>query len=129
MLICELLLICILRIWLIQIYEVSSTMATCEIDSFVKKFKLLRSAGYDTSLKIECKLGEVYVKLNCKVGTTIPPPSSPFTAKYRSPSYYRRQERRKATHDSANVAKVAEVFDSINEANVHIDLTVPVSAG
>ena len=48
-------------------------MAEWEIDSFVKKFKLLRSSGYDASLNLECKLGEVYVTLNCKVGRSIPP--------------------------------------------------------
>ena len=67
-------------------------MVVSEIDSFVKKFKLLWSAGYEASLNLESKLGEVNVTLNCKVGRTIPPPSSRFTSKYKNPSYFQRQE-------------------------------------
>ena len=101
------------------------TMAQCEIDSFVKKFKLLWSAGYDSSLNLESKLGEVYVTLNCKVGRSIPPPTSPISpAKYRSPSYFRRQERRKAARESEFLVsseaacniKTDEVFDTVESS-------------
>ena len=61
-----------------------------EIDSFVKKFKLLWGAGYDTTLNFESKLGEMHINLSCKVGRIIPLPSTPSsanesTAKYRKP--------------------------------------------
>ena len=76
-------------------------MADTEIDSFVKKFKLLRGAGMQASLTLETKLGEVFISINCKVSRDVPPPKlSPATAvnpsKHRSPSYFRRQARRRA---------------------------------
>ena len=78
-------------------------MADVEINSFVEKFKLLRGAGFEASLSFECKLGEVCISLNCKVGRVAPPtsPSQSFFTK-RSPSYYRRLERRKAERESCN---------------------------
>ena len=43
-------------------------MAHEEIDSFVRHFKSLLSAGHNaTTLNVECKLGEVNVALSCKV--------------------------------------------------------------
>ena len=77
-------------------------MEDVEIDSFVKKFKMLRSVGYDATLNLESKLGEVFITLNCKVGRVLPPPSTPTSvvSKHRSPSYYRRLARRKAARDS-----------------------------
>ena len=96
-------------------------MADNEIDSFVQKFKLLRGAGIEASLNIETKLGEVSISLNCKVGRNIPPPppipklpSVPASKVYRSPSYYRRQVRRKAEREagressSTDKAKIEE---------------------
>ena len=74
-------------------------MATDEVENFVHKFKMLRDSGYDATLTIESKLGEVFVALNCKVGRTSPPPTTPFmpiSPRYRSLSYFRRQSRRKA---------------------------------
>ena len=106
-------------------------MVASEIDSFVNKFKLLWSAGHDASLSLESKLGEVCISLNCKVGRITPPPSSHFTSKYRSPSYFRRQERRKAARDSVNVlndascnTKADEVFDVVNGDEVKADPNV-----
>ena len=77
-------------------------MEDVEIDSFVKKFKMLRSVGYDATLNLESKLGEVFITLNCKVGRVLPPPSTPTSVvfKHRSPFYYRRLARRKAARDS-----------------------------
>ena len=80
-------------------------MADLEIESFVRKFKLLWNAGFTASLNIESALGEVNISLNCKVGRTKPPPM-PFMSPVllpnmnRSPSYYRRQVRRKTTRES-----------------------------
>ena len=85
-------------------------MATLHIDSFVDQFKKLWGAGIEASLNVESKLGEVYVSLNCKVGRITPPSpasQSPFLRpKYRSPSYYRRQERRKEERELMNVSSV-----------------------
>ena len=91
-----------------------------EIDSFVNKFRALCDAGYHASLNLESKLREVYVNLSCKVGRTTPPPPftspAPFDAvpKYRSPSYYRRQARRKATRVN-QVMKMEESRTSVAE--------------
>ena len=83
-------------------------MGAVQIDSFVSKFKLLLNTGYNASLSLESYLGEVSIVLNCKVGRTSPPPCSPVRSyvaspKHRSPSYVRRQARRKAARDSSNV--------------------------
>ena len=85
-------------------------MECTEIDSFVNKFRLLWTAGHDASLTLESKLGEVYVSLNCKVGRIVPPSITLTVAaspKFRSPSYSRRQIRRKAAciSQSDNVVK------------------------
>ena len=77
-------------------------MADVELSSFVKKFQSLRRSGYDASLNIESKLGEIFITLSCKVGRDIPPPSPPSpsmpinVSRNRSPSYFRRQARRQA---------------------------------
>ena len=80
-------------------------MGHAEIDSFVNKFKLLLNAGFNAKLNLESTLGEVDISLSCKVGRLNPPPSLPsmfFTSspRHRSPSYLRRQARRKAAHES-----------------------------
>ena len=53
---------------------------------------------------MECKLGEVFITLNCKDGRTVlPSPSTPSYAaviKSRSPSYFRRQARRRASREN-----------------------------
>ena len=100
-------------------------MDSAEIDSFVKKFKILWGAGYDASLNLESKLGEVFISLNCKVGRVLPPPSPSGSAplssvvqksrKPRGPSYHRRQARRKASRDSILQPPVAE------QANVEVN--------
>ena len=72
---------------------------------------MLRCAGFDASLTLESKLGEVFISLNCKVGRIVPPPSAPkssVSSKVRSPSYYRRQERRKASR----ISQSPRVFES-----------------
>ena len=83
-------------------------MVHLEIDSFVKKFEALWSAGLEASLSLESKLGELCISLNCKVGRPLPPPMSPTapsvtSSKYRSPSYFRRQVRRRKSRESQNV--------------------------
>ena len=85
------------------------TADVMEIENFVRQFKMLWSSGQEAKLTLETKLGEVWINLNCKVGRIIPPmtpsPLPPTKCKaYRSPSYYRRQARRRAERDSLNVS-------------------------
>ena len=81
-------------------------MGDVQIDSFINNFKLLWRAGEEASLKLESKLGEVSLSLSCKVGRIAPPsPVTPLQSfysrkKYRSPSYFRRQLRRKANREA-----------------------------
>ena len=81
-------------------------MVNLEIDSVVSQFKLLLATGHEASLKLDSKLGEVWISLNCKVGRNEPPAcmSSPTNydvkSKYRSPSYFRRQARRRSERES-----------------------------
>ena len=96
-------------------------MAQTEIDSFVKKFKSLWNSGFNATLNLESKLGEVEIALNCKVGRVSPPPSVPPTffsssPRNRSPSYFRRQARRRASRDSLNVLLESHA-DEDNEVN------------
>ena len=89
-------------------------MVNAEIDSFVVKFKSLWAAGYKATLSLESCMGEVVINLNCKVGRTKPPPM-PFMSpvvmpnKNRSPSYYRRQVRRKTTRESLSTIVVTRL--------------------
>ena len=75
-------------------------MATMEIDGFINHFKMLASAGHEAKLNMETKLGEIWVTLDCKVGRIAPPLSPSLSMSnprkiYRSPSYFRRQARRR----------------------------------
>ena len=79
-------------------------MDQVEIDSFVNKFKLLRVAGYEASLTLNSKLGEVQISLNCKVGRNVPPPTSPLDWNLRkkvSPSRQLRRARRAAARETS----------------------------
>ena len=85
------------------------TMDNIKLDSFIMKFKSLWMSGYDASLCIKANLGYVNINANCKVGRPVPPPFAPkcMSSAYQnsiSPSYFRRQERRRATHDSSNAS-------------------------
>ena len=84
-------------------------MEDVEIDSFVKKFKMLRSVGYDATLNLESKLGEVLITINCKVGRVLPSPYTPtlVVSKHRSPSYYRRLAARDSNSEHVVLAEQA----------------------
>ena len=86
-------------------------MVNGEIDQVVAQFKSLLRIGHEASLKLECKIGEVLISLNCKVGWNEPPMSATLTnfdvsRKYRSPSYYRRQVRRRSERESRSLDNV-----------------------
>ena len=52
-------------------------MVNEEIDFIVANFKSLLGIGHEASLKLECKLGEVWMNLSCKVGRNEPPLTVP----------------------------------------------------
>ena len=68
-----------------------------------------------------------FISLNCKVGRVSPPPPiTPICAvvrKYRSPYYYRRQERRKASRCKPESAEKAdkEIDTGKNESCSEVD--------
>ena len=85
-------------------------MVNEEIDLVVAQFKILLGFGHEASLKLDCKLGEAWINLSCKVGRNAPPlPHTPLPAcdvtrkNHRSPSYFRRQARRKSERESRAV--------------------------
>ena len=105
-------------------------MADVEFSSFVKKFQCLRHSGYDASLNVESKLGEIFVTLSCKVGRDIPPPSSPPSthatiSRNRSPSYFRRQERRRQAfrRNLSNVSSSNSTAEQVAEEIAVVQIT------
>ena len=115
-------------------------MATIEIDGFINHFKILSSAGHEAKLNIETRLGEIWVTLDCKVGRIAPPLSPVLSSqnhRYRSPSYFRRQARRREERENMNmsinkvstpvvdmpVAETArEVFNAVKETEQSLDV-------
>ena len=102
------------------------TMEDNEIESFIRKFKSLRVTGYNATLNMECKLGEVFITLNCKVGRSLPPsPSTPTYAaglKSRSPSYFRRQARRKASREFKDgLADCGSASEEVKDVAAEVD--------
>ena len=96
-----------------------------EIDSFVLKFRNLCHAGLKATLTLEADNGQAFVSLKAGLGCLLPPFPPPPTPVYpshpRSPSYYRRQERRKATTAAAKQPSVAgETLTNERKENVDI---------
>ena len=100
--------------------------STRELDSFVTKFKHLLHNGFEATLSMESKMGKAFVILKAGLDPVSTPkrtyvsqfsPSSQLSgipSRYRSPSYRRRQERRRiAREDSNHIAEEANnVVDS-----------------
>ena len=82
-------------------------MVSEEIDLVVAQFKHLLRIGHEASLKLDCKLGEVWMSLNCTFGRNEPPLHAPVSTcdvrKHLSPSYLRRQARRRSERESRSV--------------------------
>ena len=70
-------------------------MFDAELKSFIQKFKQLRGAGLTAHLDLDTHAGQAWVGLRVMLNPVkIETNEKPY--KYRSPSYFRRQERRKA---------------------------------
>ena len=73
-----------------------------ELESFIQKFKSLSYCGYDSSLTLQSRCGDIHVTLSSNVGSLPPLTNSQYSTpppqrKRRRPlSYYRRQAIRRA---------------------------------
>ena len=88
-------------------------MFNTEFDDFVRKFFQLRQAGLTAHLDVDTQAGQVRVALSVELGAGHAPGQQP-PRKSRSPSYYRRQTRRKADREAAGRTSNADV--SVPEA-------------
>ena len=69
-------------------------MSKSELENFVNKFHQLRQAGYTAHLDVDTHAGQSWVGLRVMLGPA--PMKYAQKKQHRSPSYLRRQERRKA---------------------------------
>ena len=86
-------------------------MYVTEIDSFVKKFHQLWKAGVTVHLDLDAHAGKAWVGIRAQVGDA-PGPVPQQVHPRRSPSYLRRQERRREAAQAAQAAQAAEVDSS-----------------
>ena len=98
-------------------------MAADELESFIKQFKYLSSAGYYASLQLTTENGAVKVSFDVSLGFMPPPftrpPSyhgySPLTSrKKRNSSYLRRQEKRRSLQAESNSTSVGNLLTNVN---------------
>ena len=99
-------------------------MATTEIDSFYVKFKALFVAGFKATLTIEAEEGEAFITLKAGVGKI----TNKFNAtrnqsrpcSRRSPSYFRRQIKRREHFSQSSNDKSAETAVDEDSKNLCI---------
>ena len=95
-------------------------MAYQEIDSFVKKFKILCQGGRNASLTLSSKAGKVRINLSVDLGVLSrqdPQPQHPQNQHPRNgPAQQRRRERRAAARQAA--AEEAEAILTLEEKEV-----------
>lgn len=81
-----------------------------EVDNFVTKFKNLCHAGVKATLTVEAENGEAFVTLKAGLGPIPPPrhvPGHGHQSRHRGPSYQRRQERRQAAREAAELDRLS----------------------
>ena len=83
-------------------------MFNTEFDHFVRKFFQLRQAGHTAHLDVDTQAGQVRVALSVELGAGHAPEQL-LPRRSRSPSYYRRQTRRKADREAAGKTSNADV--------------------
>ena len=91
-------------------------MLDAELKSFIQKFKQLRGAGLTAHLDLDTHAGQAWVGLRVMLNPVkIETNEKPY--KYRSPSYFRRQERRKAarTQSAAERSQSSEDAAKVQE--------------
>ena len=88
-----------------------------ELNSFLFKFHQLRKSGVTAHLDVDTHAGQAWVGLRVMLGPIQHQPSS--SQRHRSPSYFRRQERRRAARQSTNY----EESDKVGAAKVATNST------
>ena len=84
-----------------------------ELQNFVNKFHQLRQAGYTAHLNVDAKAGQSWVSLCVMLG------SGPVKRlKHRSPSFLKRQERRKAAQLAAENSSRESDAEKASEAQI-----------
>ena len=76
-------------------------MSELELSTFVKKFLQLKKAGATAHLDVDTRAGEAWVRLSVQL-------QKPTRKPRRSPSYYRRMEKRKAAAAEATAGTSSE---------------------
>ena len=104
-------------------------MTRSELENFVQKFQQLRQAGYTAHLDVDTHAGQSWVALRVMLGPIKYTQKKP-QQRHRSPSYLRRQERRKAARLAAEVPsnkndneteKVSESIQTEEVSDVAVD--------
>ena len=90
------------------------TMNVMEIQSFIFKFHQLWKAGVTAHLNLDTQAGKAWVGLRVELGQFDQVPAQ--TRSQRSPSYFRRQERRKAAK-AADVTVADTVEENVVETS------------
>ena len=97
-------------------------MLDAELKSYIQKFKQLRGAGLTAHLDLDTHAGQAWVGLRVMLNP-VKLKTNEKPQKYRSPSYFRRQERRKAARTqsaaerSQSPESAAEVQETENITN------------
>ena len=84
-------------------------MSSSEIQSFINKFHQLRRAGLTAHLDLDTHAGKAWMGLRIIIN-----PDQKLQ-KFRNPSYFRRQERRKAAAKATEAFKKPSDIDAIAE--------------
>ena len=99
--------------------------SSIELDSFIAKFRYLCCAGFKSSLTISSENGQACVLFDVNLGAlpvpvNLPPPR--YCKQPRSPSYFRRQEKRRQERsngkgeEAISISKVAETVANDDSA-------------
>ena len=95
-------------------------MLRSELDNFVVKFHQLLRAGYTAHLDLDANAGQAWVGLRVMLGSSHQQQQyQPHQAKHRSPSYFRRQESRRAARENAGEATTAAENSETGEVSKH----------
>ena len=97
-------------------------MFDSELNSFLTKFHQLRKSGATAHLDVDTYAGQAWVGLRVMLGPIQHQPSS--SQRHRSPSYFRRQERRRAARQSNEESE----SDKVVTEEVATDSTVENAA-